>query len=120
MRCHFNEPQVIYITDNDKRSTHVMIICRQFPVDVKMTEHFVQTDCPAPSWEDLEAVMKSLKVVVQGLVDFVRRFNHRRPEMAPPQNTRYKTSMCRDYTAKGSCPRGASCTFAHSQEELEQ
>lgn len=81
---------------------------------------FIPTDCPAPSWEDLEAVMKSLKIVVQGLVDFVRRFNHRRPEMAPPQNTRYKTSMCRDFTAKGSCPRGASCTFAHSQEELEQ
>ncbi|XP_070197554.1 roquin-1-like isoform X2 [Littorina saxatilis] len=77
-------------------------------------------DCPAPSWEDLEAVMKSLKIVVQGLVDFVKRFNHRRPEIAPPQNTRYKTSMCRDFLAKGSCPRDATCTFAHSQDELEQ
>lgn len=77
-------------------------------------------DCPAPSWEDLEAVMKSLKIIVQGLVDFVMRYNHRKPEMAPQQNARYKTSMCRDFSAKGSCPRGTTCTFAHSQDELEK
>ncbi|XP_076468050.1 uncharacterized protein LOC143298906 [Babylonia areolata] len=77
-------------------------------------------ECPAPSWEDMEVVMKSLKIVVQGLVDFLLHFNHRRPELVLPQNTRYKTSMCRDFNTKGSCPRGATCTFAHSQEELEQ
>jgi hypothetical protein len=32
---------------------------------------------------------------------------------------RYKTSMCRDLTAHGSCPRGHNCTFAHSQAELD-
>ncbi|KAK7488109.1 hypothetical protein BaRGS_00020700 [Batillaria attramentaria] len=77
-------------------------------------------DCPAPSWEDLEAVMKSLKIIIQGLVDFVMRYNHRKPEIAPQQNARYKTSMCRDFSAKRSCPRGATCTFAHSQDELEK
>lgn len=78
------------------------------------------TDCPAPSWEDLEAVMKSLKLVVQGLVDFLTHYRHRQPEVSSQQNARYKTSMCRDFTAKGSCPRGANCTFAHSQDELEK
>ncbi|MGH0122730.1 UNVERIFIED_CONTAM: hypothetical protein FKN15_007061 [Acipenser sinensis] len=35
-------------------------------------------------------------------------------------NSKYKTSMCRDLRQQGGCPRGASCTFAHSQEELEK
>ena len=38
----------------------------------------------------------------------------------PPQHSKYKTYMCRDMKQKGGCPRGASCTFAHSQEELEK
>lgn len=29
-----------------------------------------------------------------------------------------KTYMCRDMKQRGGCP-GASCTFAHSQEELK-
>lgn len=37
-----------------------------------------------------------------------------------PQHSKYKTYMCRDMKQKGGCPRGASCTFAHSQEELEK
>ncbi|GFN91138.1 RING finger and ccch-type Zinc finger domains 1 [Plakobranchus ocellatus] len=36
------------------------------------------------------------------------------------QNTRYKTSMCRDFSARGICPRGPTCTFAHTQEELDK
>ncbi|KAG9338462.1 hypothetical protein JZ751_025696 [Albula glossodonta] len=39
---------------------------------------------------------------------------------APLQHSKYKTYMCRDMKQKGGCPRGASCTFAHSQEELEK
>lgn len=35
-------------------------------------------------------------------------------------NSKYKTSMCRDLRQQGGCPRGASCTFAHTQEELEK
>uniref|UniRef100_A0A8C1ID73 RING-type E3 ubiquitin transferase n=1 Tax=Cyprinus carpio TaxID=7962 RepID=A0A8C1ID73_CYPCA len=38
----------------------------------------------------------------------------------PPQHSKYKTYMCRDMKQKGGCPRGASCTFAHTQEELEK
>ena len=35
-------------------------------------------------------------------------------------NSRYKTSMCRDLSLHGSCPRGKNCTFAHSPAEMEQ
>ena len=35
-------------------------------------------------------------------------------------NSRYKTSMCRDLTLHGSCPRGKNCSFAHSPTEMEQ
>ena len=33
---------------------------------------------------------------------------------------KYKTTMCRDLLLPQSCPRGASCTFAHTQEEMER
>ena len=35
-------------------------------------------------------------------------------------NSRYKTSMCRDLSLHGSCPRGKNCTFAHSPSEMDQ
>ena len=35
-------------------------------------------------------------------------------------NSRYKTSMCRDLSLHGSCPRGKNCSFAHSPIEMEQ
>ena len=35
-------------------------------------------------------------------------------------NSRYKTSMCRDLTLHGSCPRGKNCSFAHSPVEMDQ
>lgn len=28
--------------------------------------------------------------------------------------------MCRDILQKNSCPRGANCNFAHSEDELEK
>ncbi|XP_035826987.1 roquin-2, partial [Aplysia californica] len=78
-------------------------------------------ECPAPSWENTEAIMRSLDTVISAFVDFLSNPDHRsRLESAPVQNTRYKTSMCRDFSAKGSCPRGNTCTFAHSNEELER
>ena len=42
------------------------------------------------------------------------------PDTSLAQNTRYKTSMCRDYSSRGACPRGPTCTFAHTQEEMEK
>lgn len=33
---------------------------------------------------------------------------------------KYKTTMCRDLLLPQSCPRGASCTFAHTQDEMER
>ncbi|BFZ20307.1 hypothetical protein BsWGS_23345 [Bradybaena similaris] len=78
-------------------------------------------DCPAPSWENLEAIMRSLNTVMSAFVEFLSNPDHRsRLETTPVQNTRYKTSMCRDFTARATCPRGNTCTFAHSQEELER
>lgn len=35
-------------------------------------------------------------------------------------SNKYKVSMCRDLTLKNSCPRGANCTFAHSEDELDR
>ena len=32
---------------------------------------------------------------------------------------KYKTSICRDFSQYGCCPRGYNCTFAHSTAELE-
>ncbi|CAG5119638.1 unnamed protein product [Candidula unifasciata] len=78
-------------------------------------------DCPAPSWENLEAIMRSLNTVMSAFVEFLSNPDHRsRLETTPVQNTRYKTSLCRDFTARGTCPRGNTCTFAHSQDELER
>ena len=75
---------------------------------------------PSPSWENLDAVMKAVHTVVQGMVDFIPSTTRRKPEQATLQNAKYKTSMCRDLAQKGMCPRGANCTFAHSQQEMEK
>lgn len=77
-------------------------------------------DAPTPSWENLEAVLKAVKTVVQGLVEFIQNNGHKKLEMATLPNLRYKTSLCRDMSTRGQCPKGANCTFAHSQEELEK
>ncbi|XP_078282491.1 roquin-2 isoform X4 [Rhinoraja longicauda] len=77
-------------------------------------------DAAAPTWEQLENSMVAVKTVVHGLVDFIQNFSKKGHEAPQPQpNSKYKTSMCRDLRQQGGCPRGANCTFAHSQEELE-
>ncbi|KAJ8371976.1 hypothetical protein AAFF_G00297980 [Aldrovandia affinis] len=79
------------------------------------------SDAPPPTWEQLEKGLVAVKTVVHGLVDFIQ--NHSKKgadQQQPPQHSKYKTYMCRDMKQKGGCPRGASCTFAHSQEELEK
>ncbi|KAJ8339036.1 hypothetical protein SKAU_G00358220 [Synaphobranchus kaupii] len=78
-------------------------------------------DAASPSWEQLEQVMLAVKVVVHSLVDFIQNFSKKSHEAPQPQpNSKYKTSMCRDLRQQGGCPRGANCTFAHSQDELEK
>uniref|UniRef100_A0A8K9V862 RING-type E3 ubiquitin transferase n=1 Tax=Oncorhynchus mykiss TaxID=8022 RepID=A0A8K9V862_ONCMY len=74
----------------------------------------------APWWEELESVMLAVKVVVHGLVEFIHNFSRKSHETAQPQpNSKYKTSICRDLRQQGGCPRGSNCTFAHTQDELE-
>ncbi|XP_053325129.1 roquin-1 [Spea bombifrons] len=78
-------------------------------------------DAPPPTWEQLENGLVAVKTVVQGLVDYIQ--NHSKKgtdQQQPPQHSKYKTYMCRDMKQRGGCPRGASCTFAHSQEELDK
>ncbi|XP_067884468.1 roquin-1-like isoform X3 [Heterodontus francisci] len=77
-------------------------------------------DAPPPTWEQLELGLVAVKTVVHGLVDFIQ--NHSKKgtdQQQSAQSSKYKTSMCRDLRQRGGCPRGASCTFAHSQDELE-
>ncbi|XP_029473576.1 roquin-1 isoform X3 [Rhinatrema bivittatum] len=78
-------------------------------------------DAPPPTWEQLDNGLVAVKTVVHGLVDYIQ--NHSKKgtdQQQPPQHSKYKTYMCRDMKQRGGCPRGASCTFAHSQEELEK
>ncbi|XP_044000802.1 roquin-2 isoform X1 [Gambusia affinis] len=78
-------------------------------------------DVPPPSWAELESVMLAVKLVVHGLVEFIQNFSKKSHETPQPQaNSKYKTSMCRDLRQQGGCPRGTSCTFAHTQDELEK
>lgn len=78
-------------------------------------------DAVAPSWEDLKSALEAARIVVKGLVEFIQNFGSRKlQEDRQNLNAKYKTSMCRDLTQRGSCPRGANCTFAHSQEEMEK
>ncbi|XP_010019391.1 PREDICTED: roquin-1 [Nestor notabilis] len=78
-------------------------------------------DAPPPTWEQLKNGLVAVRTVVHGLVDYIQ--NHSKKgtdQQQPPQHSKYKTYMCRDMKQRGGCPRGASCTFAHSQEELEK
>ncbi|XP_056671545.1 roquin-1 isoform X3 [Monodelphis domestica] len=78
-------------------------------------------DAPPPTWEQLENGLVAVRTVVHGLVDYIQ--NHSKKgtdQQQPPQHSKYKTYMCRDMKQRGGCPRGASCTFAHSQDELEK
>ncbi|XP_072015835.1 LOW QUALITY PROTEIN: uncharacterized protein [Amphiura filiformis] len=75
-----------------------------------------------PAWEDVEYAMISTKIVVHGLVEFISHHSHTKKilEQQQTQNIKYKTSMCRDITQKGGCPRGNNCTFAHCEDELDK
>ncbi|KAL4717614.1 hypothetical protein ACJJTC_000763 [Scirpophaga incertulas] len=101
-------------------------------------------EAKSPSWQQLAEIMTSLKEVVSGLIHYLQHptgrdtnHNHKYPvndrsldpsnNLSTSQNTgstpthsKYKVSMCRDAATRSFCPRGNSCTFAHSEEELER
>uniref|UniRef100_T1IW63 RING-type E3 ubiquitin transferase n=1 Tax=Strigamia maritima TaxID=126957 RepID=T1IW63_STRMM len=78
-------------------------------------------DALPPSWEETQNAMQAVKIVVQGLVEFIQNHGNRKlHEGSQTFNSKYKTSMCRDLAQRGGCPRGANCTFAHSEEEMER
>nr|XP_014098248.2 roquin-2 [Bactrocera oleae] len=81
-------------------------------------------ESPPSSWQDVAKALESVHEVVVGLVEFVQHHGNRKlQECTTGQtstNTKYKISLCRDLTVRRNCPRGSSCTFAHSEEELEK
>lgn len=76
----------------------------------------------SPTWQEVATVLEAIKQVVNGLVDFVQHHGNRKLQdnSYATHNTKYKISMCRDLAMRAICPRGTSCTFAHSDEELEK
>lgn len=75
----------------------------------------------SPSWCECCGALDAVRIVVTGLVEFIQHHGSRKlQEPGHPHNAKYKISMCRDHTLRGSCPRGTNCTFAHSEEELEK
>ncbi|XP_055700950.1 roquin-1 isoform X2 [Phlebotomus papatasi] len=75
-----------------------------------------------PTWKEVAEALEAVRQVVVGLVEFVQHYGNRKLQETThsTHNTKYKISMCRDLTQRGTCPRGTNCTFAHSEEELEK
>lgn len=99
------------------------------------------------SWDTLIETLHSCEVVVAGLLGFISQHSLRRvmsvhnvgmhdqdggggggsgmsarsgAAAGSMNSSRYKTTMCRDLSIHGSCPRGKNCSFAHSPAEMEQ
>ncbi|KAL1456349.1 hypothetical protein WDU94_001086, partial [Cyamophila willieti] len=76
------------------------------------------------TWSELQGALEATRHVVSGLLDFVSVHGNRRPlgdnNSVLIHSGKYKVSLCRDLTLRGTCPRGVHCTFAHSDEELEK
>merc|ERR1719188_468300 len=78
-----------------------------------------------PDWKMVMDGLQSAKAVITGLVNFVTLSGYNQRRMGGGDGgysnyvTRYKTSLCKDLSRHGSCPRGNNCTFAHSQNELD-
>ena len=67
--------------------------------------------------------MEAVQKVCEGLIAFIAAHGNKRgveSQAMGPHPNKYKTSICRDLNARGGCPRGTTCTFAHSSEELEK
>lgn len=75
-----------------------------------------------PTWQEVAKSLDAVRQVVIGLVEFVQHHGNRKLQECSQvkSNTKYKISLCRDLTVRRICPRGSSCTFAHSEEELER
>ncbi|XP_067210697.1 roquin-1 isoform X2 [Linepithema humile] len=94
-----------------------------------------------PSLAECRAALEAVRIVVAALVDFVRQhggggISGSNRKSAAQDNGggggpggssgsglatgKYKVSMCRDLTLRGTCPRSNSCTFAHSDTELDK
>ncbi|KAH8319242.1 hypothetical protein KR067_001014 [Drosophila pandora] len=80
-------------------------------------------------WPDLAEALDAVRHSVVGLVNFLQHHGVRKSQDgiggggnggAANSNPKYKISLCRDLNVRRVCPRGASCTFAHSQEEVER
>lgn len=81
----------------------------------------------AAPWEEVSKALDAVRHAVMGLVQFLQHHGVRKTQDASmasgttnSNNTKYKISLCRDLNVRRVCPRGASCTFAHSQEEVER
>ena len=81
---------------------------------------YVLTEAPIPSMEEAANILVALQHVVDGLADFSKVTGHKRADASPQHAGKYKTSMCRNYLQTGTCPRGSSCTFAHTKEEMDK
>lgn len=94
--------------------------------------YFLIAECSGCSWTEVWRGVEAARIVVAGLVEFIRVHGARKPPAGEPggvggalsqihaHNGKYKISLCRDLGLRGSCPRGANCTFAHSDDELEK
>lgn len=84
------------------------------------------------SWSEVWRAVEAARIVVAGLVEFIRIHGARKltsgeggsavNTSSQPHNHcgKYKISLCRDLSLRGGCPRGANCTFAHSDDELDK
>jgi RING finger/CCCH-type zinc finger protein len=75
-----------------------------------------------PSWYECRAALEAIEIVLSALVEFIQQHGSRKSQEGSHNNgqSKYKVSMCRDLALRGSCPRATSCTFAHSDVELDK
>ncbi|KZC04845.1 PREDICTED: roquin-1 [Dufourea novaeangliae] len=77
-----------------------------------------------PTLAECRAALEAVRTVVAALVEFIQQHGNRKTQDGThnvgPGQPKYKVSMCRDLALRGSCPRSTSCTFAHSDMELDK
>ncbi|XP_033340321.1 RING finger and CCCH-type zinc finger domain-containing protein roquin isoform X2 [Megalopta genalis] len=77
-----------------------------------------------PTLAECRAALEAVRTVVAALVEFIQQHGNRKAQDGThnvgPGQPKYKVSMCRDLALRGSCPRSTSCTFAHSDMELDK
>ncbi|XP_076248410.1 RING finger and CCCH-type zinc finger domain-containing protein roquin [Calliopsis andreniformis] len=77
-----------------------------------------------PTLAECRAALEAVRTVVAALVEFIQQHGNRKTQdgthSVGPGQSKYKVSMCRDLALRGSCPRSTSCTFAHSDMELDK